>query len=70
MIAQLSSLKVVVVVVVAIAVAVVETEIKLIIIISSSSSSRSSLVIINKNIIEAQIIKIDDVGDLIYMYQK
>jgi len=58
MIARLSTLTVVV--------AVAETEIKLIIIISSSNN----LVIINKNIIKAQIIENNDADDLIYMYQK
>ena len=57
MIAQLSTSTVVVVA------AVAETEIKLIIIISRSSSS-NDLVLINKNIIKAQIKEIGDASDL------
>ena len=61
MIARLSLLTVVVVVVVT-----VETEIKTIII----SSSSNNLVIINKNIIQAQKIENDSAGDLIYICVK
>jgi len=59
---------------VAAAAAAAETEIELItiidiVIVIVISSSSNNLVIINKNIIEAQIIEIDDNGDFIYMYQ-
>ena len=57
MIAQLSSSTVVVVVVVAAVAA------------EQQQSSSNNLVIIDKNIIEAQISKIDDAGYLICVYQ-